>query len=161
METLVPLLLILTSVCCFAQDLRCISESPYFIPELQANWFKATEYCNSMGMRLAVITSEEANKKAILTIQSANKFNPTSTEIWIGGSDLAKEGEYIWQPTGKRFEYNFWAKGEPNNSGGVENCAQIRYVSAAVGWHWNDKNCDLERYFICENAEPKRVVVVF
>ncbi|XP_058466263.1 CD209 antigen-like protein C [Malaya genurostris] len=160
MKILFPLLIILVSVFCYAQDLKCVSDSPYYMPKFSANWFRATEYCNSLGMRLAVITNKEANTRAILALETEEKkLNTSLTEVWLGGSDLATEGEFYWQPTGTKFEYSFWMIGEPNNEN-VENCLQFRY-RASDGWGWNDKNCSLERVFMCENTEPKRVVVVF
>ncbi|XP_058825863.1 C-type lectin 37Da-like [Topomyia yanbarensis] len=127
---------------CYAQDLKCSSESQYHIPDVTANWYKASEYCNSIGMRLAVISSNQQQDNLVAMIKSSSKYNTAKMEIWIGGSDLAKEGEFIWQSTGAKIGYANWNKKQPDNAGGNEHCVQIRHIPAVNwNWHWNDRDC--------------------
>ena len=37
-----------------------------------------------------------------------------------------QEGVWKWSD-GKKFDFNGWHKGEPNNSGGAENCMEINF----------------------------------
>ena len=91
---------------------------------------------------------------ATITSQSENDFiSPRlSADGWIGASDNAVEGQWTWvtgPETGTLFwsgEYNGslvpgqyanWNSGEPNNSGGDENCAE--YYSGSS--KWNDLPC--------------------
>ncbi|KAI8494034.1 hypothetical protein Bbelb_283810 [Branchiostoma belcheri] len=59
---------------------------------------------------------------------------------------------------GELGNFTDWAENEPNNLGGIEQCAE--YFPGAAWWYlehnrdkWNDGICSIQRGFICE-AEP-------
>ncbi|XP_055535434.1 perlucin-like [Wyeomyia smithii] len=152
------LLMLFLSSAIYCSDFNLsIRGSIFIVPDVTANWFQAGEYCNSLGMRLAVIDNADENTQAIHSILDAGKFAESTTEIWIGGSNLGQGTDYYWQPTGAKFEETFWGIGEPNNLGGVESCAQLRHTPTQ-DWHWNDKQCTLARNFVCESTFVSRVV---
>ncbi len=64
---------------------------------------------------------------------------------WIGANDLAMEGTFAWTD-GTPLDYTAWAGGEPNNAGGVEDCA---HLWAASGGPWNDLDCNASIYYVC------------
>ena len=64
---------------------------------------------------------------------------------WLGGSDNAKEGNYVWNSSGASLNYTNWAEGEPNG-GTRENC--IKYWSPPG--KWNDGTCDSRLAIFCE-----------
>ena len=67
---------------------------------------------------------------------------------WIGLSDQWEEGN--WQSYDKRDVafVPFWAPGEPNSYGGVEeDCVNLSKVD---GNQMNDIPCDVKRSFICQ-----------
>lgn len=68
---------------------------------------------------------------------------------WIGFNDQTTEGSFVWT-TGQPVTYTNWASGEPNNSGGNEDCAEMRYLD----FEWNDNNCGTNRTYICEFDPP-------
>ncbi|XP_053692514.1 perlucin-like protein [Sabethes cyaneus] len=138
----------------FGQDLKCASSTKYYIPNVTGNWFQATEYCNSIGMRLAVITNAQDNTVVVELAKADSKYKPA---VWIGGSDLGREGEFYWQPTGAKFSYTNWNATQPDDMGN-ENCVEIR---AEFAYNWNDHRCELVQHFVCENIEPNRVTVLF
>lgn len=55
--------------------------------------------------------------------------------IWIGFNDFAVEGQWEWT-SGETETYTNWNGGEPNNSGGVEEYAEMLGSSG----RWNDLN---------------------
>ncbi len=58
---------------------------------------------------------------------------------WIGGADNVAEGTFRWvdgPDAGDVVPSNYWGSGEPSNSGGKEDCIQIRSDGA-----WNDADC--------------------
>jgi hypothetical protein len=55
--------------------------------------------------------------------------------IWIGFTDEAAEGSFAWSD-GTPAKYTNWNPGEPNNSGGVEDYAELLGSSG----RWNDLN---------------------
>jgi hypothetical protein len=109
---------------------------------------------------LATITSEHENTYI--------KNRMGEADGWIGASDNDEEGNWKWvtgpdagisfwsglaavpapdadpgtipgTPVGNA--YSHWNSGEPNNSGGMENCAQFYTHDEARGF-WNDGRCD-------------------
>lgn len=93
---------------------------------------------------LATITS--ANENAFVTARLSNAG-------WMGGNDGAVEGAWRWvtgPENGTQFwtglsggstvggNYANWGTGEPNDSGGNEDCTQ--YLSGGTG-KWNDLPC--------------------
>jgi len=75
-----------------------------------------------------------------------------SASVWIGATDRAAEGTFLWV-TGEPFGgYTHWIPGEPNNSGagGVdEDCVEVAGFLAGVE-QWNDTDCALARDTVCE-----------
>ena len=68
--------------------------------------------------------------------------------IWIGATDEAIEGQWVWYSTGDAINFNNWNPPNPDNAHGNEDCA-IMHVSGK----WNDLTCDLlERHVVCEIA---------
>ena len=55
--------------------------------------------------------------------------------IWIGFNDAAAEGSFAWSD-GTPAKYTNWNPGEPNNSGGVEDYAEL----LGSNGRWNDLN---------------------
>ena len=45
-------------------------------------------------------------------------------------------------------DFKFWNHGQPDNSGGQENCVNIW---ANQNYEWNDEPCDNLHCFVCEN----------
>ncbi|XP_055623842.1 perlucin-like [Toxorhynchites rutilus septentrionalis] len=131
----------------------------YHIPSIEANWFKANEFCNSLGMRLAVIKSKEENDAIGEFVRTTDKFSEINCSFWIGATDLAKEGLFIWTPTGERLTWTNWRRGEPNDESGEEDCLQLAYIpSLEYNWNWNDNSCSGQSFhFICESSDTNCV----
>ncbi|KAL9700286.1 hypothetical protein quinque_003727 [Culex quinquefasciatus] len=129
----------------------------YAIEWHKANWFKAVEYCNYLGARLAIVASYENQTELAEMVQQTDKYNSISTEFWIGASDLADEGHFIWHATGTRVQYSNWKVLQPDNGGNVEHCVEVRYIpSERWDWQWNDLDCKKMRYFVCEYTDVVR-----
>ena len=56
----------------------------------------------------------------------------------IGLTDLATEGHFVWGTDFSGLDYTNWNDGEPNNSGGNEECAHLYGIR---GLKWNDLSC--------------------
>jgi hypothetical protein len=71
--------------------------------------------------------------------------------IWVGGTDAATEGSWLW-PDGTLFYkngpaaglFNNWSASEPNGNNTI-NCMVER-----VDYLWADDTCSLMRYYACE-----------
>ncbi len=77
------------------------------------------------------------------------------TSTWIGANDQANEGTFVWADgpeAGQNVSgiYTNWAAGEPNNSGGVEDCVVINLNSG----QWSDNVAGNERWSLTEYSCP-------
>ncbi len=52
-------------------------------------------------------------------------FLQTDLFYWIGLTDLAKEGTYVWQTNYEEANYTFWRTGQPDNGSGAEDCVHL------------------------------------
>lgn len=126
----------------------------------QTNWFEANEICHSLNMRLATINSQEENDALGRFIRSTDKFSEEFCAFWIGASDLAREGSFVWMGTGKPVAYSNWRSSEPNDGNGNEDCVVIAYrPSVKYWWNWNDFNCSEGISFICERIENECIII--
>ena len=66
--------------------------------------------------------------------------------VWLGFSDIQKEGQFLALSDRKRPRYVNWMQGAPNNGqGGTEHCAM--YWIARKGW--NDEKCSIRLNYVC------------
>jgi hypothetical protein len=74
---------------------------------------------------------------------------------WIGGSDVAAEGQWLWTngpEAGQLFSYTNWAPSEPNNAGGIEHYAHIQPPVGSP--RWNDLQNAAYLGYIVEYSVP-------
>ena len=101
-------------------------------------WKQAQEFAKSYGGRLAVV--DNAKKQALIY----SKVKSVG-DAWIGATDEAQEGVWLYTD-GRPLTYSNWNGGEPNNSGGNEDYAEM-YMSSG---RWNDLNGSQSYPFIIE-----------
>ncbi len=96
-----------------------VTAPEYVLTQASAlNWQDATveaELFFGPGSTLATIHSAAENA-AILAQLSGGGFG---SQVWIGLSDDAVEGDFQWQD-GSAFDYDNWAAGQPDDSGGQD-----------------------------------------
>ena len=63
---------------------------------------------------------------------------------WIGATDVAKEGTFIWTSDNSTVGYENWYPGQPSN-GVDEDCVTICHSE-----HWNDAKCHKKFSYICQ-----------
>lgn len=99
-------------------------------------WVDAQRSCSELGQSLVTIndTAEETWLK--------QQF--PSSSYWIGYNDVTKEGTFVWPEVSS---YVNWRAGEPNNTGGNEDCT-VAYGSASG---WNDIACNNYVSYVCED----------
>ena len=116
----------------------------YFGSTSTDNWESAEQIAVGLGGHLASITSSGENDFIKMYVAGVN------TKHWIGLTDGATEGTFLWT-NGDALIYTNWAANEPNNSGG-ENSTEM-----FADGTWNDLNgsSNLRRYileFDCEQT---------
>ena len=64
---------------------------------------------------------------------------------WIGGTDFASEGTFIWTSDNRTLSFVNWYQGEPDDAYGDQDC-----VSICRDGHWADESCDTSKTYICK-----------
>ncbi len=106
-------------------------------------WNGAREACDEFaGYHL--VTLDDAAENAWVAASAATFSN---APWWIGLNDREKEGEWRWTD-GQAPSFTAWAEGEPNNSWGNEDCAELTPGAAS----WNDEGCNEFQNYVCEHA---------
>ena len=100
----------------------------------KVSFYDALTYCNEKGGVLAEPTSSLIQSTLESLAHDANTF------LWIGATDAASEGNFVWM-SGAEFSYTNWKAPEPNNGSGNEHCVVLRGYGAAMG-QWIDVNCN-------------------
>jgi cysteine-rich repeat protein len=114
----------------------------YRYAKVGKNWMDASSDCQGWNGDLAALST--TTEQLFIAMRG---FNAT---VWIGGTDAAMEGTWVWT-NGETWTKpaEAWAKGEPSNSGpGGENCLEIRPDNVT----WNDDGCWKPFYFLCERS---------
>ena len=106
-------------------------------------WKDAESDCVKSGARLASIHSAQEN-------EFVNKLHDPKEVLnsWIG---VIRDGSSFKWNDGSAFSYQNWNTGEPNNSGGKENCVEL-YAAPGQKYHdkWNDVPCDTTASYVCK-----------
>ena len=108
------------------------------------NWQEAQHACEAMGGYLAE-TSDDLS--VFFTTKHIFQFK---TRMWLGATDLGREGSWKWVKSGRPVNGANWAPNEPNNDGGAGHCME-------VGWdthgEWNDRPCADRVAYICQRDD--------
>ena len=98
--------------------------------------------CQGLGGDLAVIRSQ-ADNNFILELLN-NQTTIKKEGAWLGLKRKSSAGNaFYWiDDTPLAGHFSAWAKGEPNDSSGHEECVQIYAASYHPG-KWNDMKCSL------------------
>uniref|UniRef100_A0A667ZLF7 C-type lectin domain-containing protein n=1 Tax=Myripristis murdjan TaxID=586833 RepID=A0A667ZLF7_9TELE len=120
------------------------SSSCYFMSSESKSWDESRKDCQGRGADLVIINSREENVRG-LEISSHIK----AEQIWIGLSDQETEGEWKWMD-GSSLSYRSWAKGQPDDAPGGEDCGEVRPERDG----WNDLFCTHSQQWVCEKKTP-------
>ncbi|XP_053397668.1 perlucin-like protein [Mercenaria mercenaria] len=114
--------------------------SCYFFSTDTLNWDEAFEQCIALQSYLVEIDDSDENDFLVSVI-----LGTSDDKYYIGLSDREIEGIWKWMTSGNVLGFSSWISGQPDNSGGNENCALF---SNSL---WNDASCtSLLRRYICE-----------
>ncbi|KAL1503384.1 hypothetical protein AB1Y20_011435 [Prymnesium parvum] len=110
------------------------------------SWSNAEEACVARGGHLASIRSEEEN-----THVKQLCLEP----CWIGYTDRAVEGRYVWTD-GALQGYSNWNAGEPNGQAYEDTDAAYMYISTndwVRAGKWDDTSLSEEKPYVCRKEE--------
>ena len=99
-------------------------------------WTSSQAEAVTLGGNLATVNNAAENTWIVSTFSN---FGGIPRGLWIGLTDAVSEGTFVWA-SGEPVVYTNWARGEPNNNGGIEDWAEILYPNDTAGRfpHWND-----------------------
>ena len=107
------------------------------------SWSGAEAFAVQLGGHLVSINSQAEQDFVWSTF---GQLGGVDRRVWIGFTDNGTEGAFGWSD-GTPAKYTNWNPGEPNNSGGVEDCAGVNFGD----WgYWNDYDCASALPFVCE-----------
>ncbi|XP_037642044.1 CD209 antigen-like protein B isoform X1 [Sebastes umbrosus] len=99
-------------------------------------WESSRKDCKERGADLAIITSHE----------ELNFVSKLYGVTWIGLSDRAQENKWKWVDGTDLVGDGYWQDGEPNNSDGNEDCAEVSRSAK----RFNDVPCERKFSWACE-----------
>ena len=119
-----------------------------FLTEKKLTWWEAKEECKQLAGWLVEIESEEQND----ALYEEAREQKIGSSAWIGLSDTAKEGEWIWS-SGEKATFLNWTPQSPSNTRQKvnkwkgEDCAVINTgAKTTKPWttikKWNDGSCE-------------------
>ncbi|KAK7100085.1 hypothetical protein V1264_023085 [Littorina saxatilis] len=115
-----------------------------FTVDPQLGWEDALMDCQGRGGELISVSDMGEKGKLLKKVKALDK----NRTWWVG----LKRDKGTWNTwiDGGPFSYRVtrWKRGEPNNEGGKENCAEI-----SSRGELNDKDCNSLRAFICEQHD--------
>jgi len=111
-----------------------------------SNFDEAQAKCVALNEKshLAFIESQEEQDFAVQYIKSVTQPDATTTPgYWLGAqrADKTCNTDIVWvKPSGEQtaLTYTGWYTGEPNCSGGIEFCVEMR---ENLSYDWNDISC--------------------
>jgi hypothetical protein len=105
-------------------------------------WDVARTTCTALGGDLLVL-DDDVEQAAVIAFTEPM---PTGVGGWFFGlSDQVTEGTFVW-PDGSAPSFTAWGEGEPNDAGGLEDCAELGFETGL----WNDLPCTDLRAYVCE-----------
>ncbi|XP_033102553.1 alpha-N-acetylgalactosamine-specific lectin-like [Anneissia japonica] len=120
------------------------------------SWSAAEESCKQLfnkkvvGHLVSIRNADENRFVSQLWDSSTGGSTDSSNRAyWIGLSDRAKEGSFVWTDNKKEGSYTNWKRSEPNNHGN-EDCAHVLKDSDGKILLWNDTECHRTLSYVCE-----------
>lgn len=113
----------------------------------QRTWQAAKQACEYEGMTLASVFSAEEDQQVDALVNGQVDF------VWLGGNDMASEGNWVWDASGESvYPYTNWGSNEPNNEGGIEHVMLKDFRPDPPVWI--DAKDYYERAYVCQELQP-------
>jgi len=115
----------------------------YTLTQTSSSWPEAEAEAQALGGHLAAISDAEENAWAYA------QFGGTA-KIWIGLTDAGTRGVWVWS-SGEPFDFQSWARGEPDNLFGIEDFGVFSDRTANA---WEDVSTTASHFGIIEVVSP-------
>ncbi|XP_077968802.1 uncharacterized protein LOC144422822 [Styela clava] len=134
---------------------ECVEGFELLFFKQRKTYNSAKSSCEGLGGYLAKVV----NERMTTVINSAFHIQGSDNTFYIGGNDIAREGDWKWQDgtdvimrgeTG----YQNWKYDQPNGettqNTAVEDCLSV----GRERYEWVDVSCDENFYYICQKVFP-------
>ncbi|MCI7814152.1 MAG: NPCBM/NEW2 domain-containing protein [Lachnospiraceae bacterium] len=122
----------------------------YYLIETPMTWKGAEEFCEKAGGHLAVITSLLEQERVTKLLKNAQE-----NDYWIGASDEAEEGNFVWVSK-EAMTYTNWKNGEPSNSDKGDGITESYMEIYANSGLWNDNDDQTHEFgFVMEISDDR------
>ncbi|XP_076808773.1 CD209 antigen-like protein D isoform X1 [Clavelina lepadiformis] len=120
----------------------------YQLSSTKQNWQESTMLCQQIGGDLAALGIKNFHMRK----KVADNLFPTTQWIWIGMTDLDREGHFNWID-GNPFNDPSpgWKNSDPNNARNNEHCVGISHAGDPPHLIY-DIACDATLYALCEKS---------
>ena len=117
-----------------------------FCSATRLSWGDADAFCRGMGYQL--ITIDDAPESDFVWSTARPQRND---DWWIGLNDIGMENTFVWS-SGSPADYRRWARNQPNNNMGAQDCVSIDNGSQSYEEesNWGDRSCLEAHPFVCE-----------
>ena len=126
----------------------------YYVPTVSTDYFtRAKSLCSDQGGRLVEIDSQKKQDE-ITPYLAADPATSGLTYFWMGATDEAVEGSWVWTTSGRPVTFSNWRPGQPGG-GLAEGCTLFNLTANGL---WQDNVCVQpssygKRKAICEIGE--------
>ncbi|XP_068094056.1 collectin-10 [Hyperolius riggenbachi] len=120
--------------------IRETDEKFYYIVKEERGYRDALTQCRIRGGTLAMPKDAATNSLLAEYISSLGLLR-----VFIGINDIEKEKQFVYIDGSPLQGFSSWRSGEPNDGSGQEDCVEMLSSGA-----WNDVECNLTIYFVCE-----------
>ncbi|RUS73161.1 hypothetical protein EGW08_019083 [Elysia chlorotica] len=123
----------------------CGTSACLHLSAVSLNYADAVQACADMGATLFVADSD-----ARFSLFWEVSLNVLNQDTWLGLTDIAKEGQFVWDNGNLLSTWQgtyLWA---PGVWGDGEDCAEAKHAGWPGIFGLNDVECWKSKYFICE-----------
>ncbi|XP_074412061.1 collectin-10 isoform X1 [Zonotrichia albicollis] len=126
--------------------IRETDEKFYYIVKEEKNYREALIHCRDRGGSLAMPKDEATNALLADYISNSGLFR-----AFIGLNDMEREGQFVYADNSPLQNYSNWKQGEPHDPAGHEDCVEMLSTG-----EWNDSECQVTIYFVCEFLKKRK-----
>jgi len=134
-------------VCSWPFTMVRTGECLYMNLDYRKTWSAAREYCQSLGADLAEPLSNNQDLNYIMTLSGTARIHIGHDRLWVGASDMNKEGVWHWV-SGKQVSRDIgWTINQPRDITGQEDCMAMIFTHPPTV---KALSCFTRKPFICQ-----------
>ncbi|KAI0216164.1 hypothetical protein LSAT2_031802 [Lamellibrachia satsuma] len=116
----------------------------YKLVRAEVSWSQARTYCQSIAPGADLVSIESEIEQIFLVDAILDSQHPCQRFHTSGRKNSS--GAWVWQGTGRPFNYTAWGPGEPSGNG--DHC--VLWERMQKWTLWDDENSRVKSCFICE-----------